>query len=299
VTGVQTCALPICFSSVGLLALGIGLTMLTRELDLSAVGMYSLAGIIAIKTGSTTPALGVALAVAAGAVAGAVQGALIARLEISSLPLTLGGLIMFTGLTGVLTRDKNVAYERLDVGTWLDQPVATLFSPRSLIALGVLLAAAVVLAATRLGRDLRAVGDDRAASRSAGVRVDRMMIGTFAFSGTVAALGGALLAYSTASAAADASFTPFIVAVTAALLGGVSLAGGHGTVLGVLCGAVALALLQEMFGLLGTQQHVSQLVLGGLLVVVIAVDAPGLRRAAALLRSRLAARSLGSAARAP
>ena len=84
--------------------------------------------------------------------------------------------------------------------------------------------AAVVLGCTRWGRELRAIGGDRRASRAAGVRVDRLLVGTFVASGVLSALGGSLLSFSLGSANPDPGVQPLILAVAAALLGGASLA---------------------------------------------------------------------------
>ncbi|GAA5160779.1 MULTISPECIES: ABC transporter permease subunit [Amycolatopsis] len=93
---------------------------------------------------------------------------------------------------------------------------------------------------TRLGRELRAVGGDRRATRVAGVAVERRLAGIFTASGTLAALGGALLSYSFASANPAPGLQPLILAAVAALLGGVSLAGGRGTAAGLLAVIVAI-----------------------------------------------------------
>lgn len=275
------------FSSLGLLALAVGLTMIAGEFDLSTIGMYALGGMLAVQLGGGSPELGILAAIVAGLIIGAIQGGIIARLRISSVPVTLGGYIALLGLTSVISSGKSVAYERLDVGVWLEQMTATFFSPRSLIALGVFVGVAALLHWSRVGRDLRAVGGDRRAARAAGVKTDRVLVGTFMASAALSALGGGLLAFSIATAAPDPGLQPFIFAVTAALLGGVTLAGGQGAVLGIAVGAISLALLQELFVILATPDYVSKLVLGGLLVLVVVVEAPDLRRAATAARARL------------
>jgi ribose transport system permease protein len=279
------------FSSLGLLALAVGLTVIAGEFDLSTVGMYGLGGMLAVKTGVDSPLVGIGVAVGVGAVVGAVQGGIVARLGISSVPVTLGGFIALLGLTNVIAKGESVAYDNLSAGTWLDEVTATFFSPRSLIALGVFAIAAALMRWTRIGRDLRAIGGDRRASRAAGVRTDRMLVGVFDASGCLSAIGGALLAYSVATATPDPGNAPLIFAVTAALLGGVSLAGGQGGPIGIAVGAISLSLLQELFAILATPDYVAKLVLGGLLVVVVAVDAPGLRRRLVTARARMADRA--------
>src|SRR3954453_3939285 len=80
------------FATIGLVALGLGLTMLIREFDLSVVGMYGLAGCVAVLTGGENPWIGLGAALAIGLAAGLLQGFLIVRLSLSSVGVTLGGL---------------------------------------------------------------------------------------------------------------------------------------------------------------------------------------------------------------
>lgn len=279
-------------SSVGLLALAVGLSMIAGEFDLSTVGMYALGGMLAVKFGADSPALGLLVAVAAGVVIGALQGGIIAKLGISSVPVTLGGYIALLGLTSVISNGESIAYENFDVGLWLDGETLTYFSPRSLIMIGAFAAVAVLIGWTRVGRDLRAVGGDRRAARAAGVRTDRILIGTFITTAVISALAGALLSFSIATAKPDPGGSPLVFAVTAALLGGVTLAGGKGTAAGILAGALTLSLLQEIFVIVATPDYVSNLVLGGLLIIVVAFDAPRLRSRLVAMRSRAATKKL-------
>lgn len=274
-------------AALGLLALAIGISMIAGEFDLSTVGVYALGGMLAVKFGVDSPVLGVLIALGAGMVVGLIQGGIIAKLGISSVPVTLGGYIALLGLTSVISSGDSIAFENLDAGLWLEQEMFTWFSPRSLIMLAVFAAVGGLLYWTRTGRDLRAVGGDRRASRAAGVRTDRILVGTFVATAMISALAGALLSYSIASANPDPGGAPLVFAVTAALLGGVTLAGGRGTALGVLAGVLALSLLQEIFVIVATPDYVSNLVLGGLLVIVIAFDAPHLRDRLTSVRARM------------
>jgi ribose transport system permease protein len=283
-------------SSVGLLALAIGLSMIAGEFDLSTVGMYALGGMLAVKLGADSPLLGVAAAMGAGVVVGAIQGGIIAKLGISSVPVTLGGYIALLGLTSVISSGESVAYENFDVGISLDQQTLTFFSPRSLIMIGAFVLVAVLIRWTRIGRDLRAVGGDRRAARAAGVRTDRILVGTFIATAVISALAGALLSYSIATAKPDPGGAPLVFAVTAALLGGVTLAGGKGTAAGILAGALSLSLLQEIFVIVATPDYVSDLVLGGLLIIVVAFDAPRLKSRMIAMRSRAASRRMAQVA---
>jgi ribose transport system permease protein len=267
------------FAALGLVALALGLTMIAGEFDLSVPGAFGFGGMVAVLTGGDSPVVGVALAVALAGLIGLAQGVAIGHLGVGSMPITLGGYLVYVGLVNVLGDSKSVSYESFDVQRSLDTPIAEVLSTRSLIALGVFGVVGVVLAATRWGRDVRAVGGSRRAARTAGVRVGRVLIGTFAASSAIAALGGALLAYSLATATPDlAGPDRLVLAATAALLGGVALTGGRGGALGIAAGALALSLLEECIALLAAPTYASSLVTGGLLLVVTAFAAPDLAR---------------------
>jgi ribose/xylose/arabinose/galactoside ABC-type transport system permease subunit len=266
------------FAGIGLVALALGLTMIIGEYDLSVSSTYLLGGMLAVKTGGSSPVLGAAIAVAAGLLVGFIQGVVIAKLKMSSIPVTLGGFIALLGLVYVLSNSKSVNYSDIKVTIKLNEPVLTVFTERSLIAVGIFLVLAAVFAFTWLGRDIRAIGSERKAARASGVRVDRIVIGTFMASAAISAFSGAMLAYSLAYATPNRTVAPLVFATTAALLGGVSLSGGRGNPLGIGCGVLCLATLQEALAVTGSAAYVTYLVTGGLLLVVTVVDAPHLLR---------------------
>ncbi len=145
------------------------------------------------------------------------------------MPITLGGYLVVLGITYILGHNKSVLYENFTVGLRLDKPVLQIFSIRSLVALGIFVVATIVLRYLRVGRDLRAIGGDRRAARVAGVSVDRLLIGVFVVSALGAALPGALLSYSLATASpTNIGFDVLTFSATAALIGGVRLSGGKG-----------------------------------------------------------------------
>jgi len=277
------------FAQLGLLALGLGLTMIAGEFDLSVVGTYAFGGMIAVRAGQSDPVLGAVAAVAAGAAIGAVQGGLIARLRIPSLPVTLGTYIALLGATSALSGGLSITYDDSGASLWLDTTIAGVFSVPSLITLAAFALAAVTLGGTRIGRELRAIGGDRRASRVAGVRVERALIGLFTVSGALAALGGALLSYSYASANPDPGLQPLILSAVAALLGGVSLAGGRGLPLGLLAGTLTVALTAQIVAMTALPDYTTELLYAALLAVIVAIDAPGLHRMLDRLKARAAA----------
>ncbi|MGA6966328.1 MAG: hypothetical protein WBZ51_22275, partial [Xanthobacteraceae bacterium] len=163
------------FATLGLVALGLGLSMLVREFDLSVAGIVGLAGCIAVMTGGASPWLGVLLGVGAGAVSGVLQGLIMTRLQLSSVGVTLGGLLTLQGITYVLSENKTIGYPNVAVALELNAPIAGLVSVRSACALAVFVFAALVMRYTHLGRDVIATGSDRRASRIAGLNTDRVI----------------------------------------------------------------------------------------------------------------------------
>jgi ribose/xylose/arabinose/galactoside ABC-type transport system permease subunit len=276
---------------LGPLALALGLTLIAGEFDLSVVGTYALGGMLTVQAGQEHYAYGVLAAIAAGAAIGLLQGVLIAGLRLPSMPVTLATYIALLGLTSALSGGLTKTYANATVTLWVDQTVLVFFSPRSLITLGLFLVAAVVLGGSRWGRELRAIGDDRRASRVAGVRVDRLVVGTFVASGLLSALGGSLISFSLGSANPDPGIQPLILATAAALLGGASLTGGRGSALGLLGGIAAVALLAEIATLTALPAYVTQLFYAGLLGIIVVVDAPGLHSAVVRLRRTRSARA--------
>lgn len=275
------------FARLGLLALALGLTMIAGEFDLSVVGTYALGGMLTVQAGQEQWAYGLLAAVGAGAAVGLVQGCVIAGLKLPSMPVTLATYIALLGLTSALSGGLTKTYSNVSVTLWVDQTVLTFFSPRSLATLGFFLLAAVLLSRTRWGRELRAIGGDRRAARVAGVRVNRLLVGTFVASGVLAAVGGSMLSFSLGSANPDPGVQPLILAAAAALLGGVSLAGGRGHPIGLLGGVMAVALLAEIVTVAALPMYLTQLFYAGLLGIIVVIDAPDLHGAVIRQRARL------------
>jgi ribose/xylose/arabinose/galactoside ABC-type transport system permease subunit len=276
-------------AAYGLLALALGLGMVAGIFDLSVLGMFALGGMLAVKTGGDAPLLGVLVAIATGVLAGVVQGTIVARLKLDSISVSLGGYLVLLGLSRAIGSDESVPYPDVNVGIELDKPILEVFSWHSLAVLVCFVVLGLLLRYTRIGRDVRAVGGDQRASRVAGVRVDRVLIGVFAVSGALSGIAGALNSYSLASAIPDPGFAPLVFGATAALIGGVAFSGGRGSALGIALGALSLALLQAMFGLLASPEWVSAAVTGGLLVIAAVAAAPRIADHAASLRARFRA----------
>lgn len=268
----------------GFIALALGLTLIAGEFDLSVTGVHVLGGVLAVSFGAENAVVGLLVGVGAGLGIGLLQGLLIASTRTPSIAVTLGTLIATLGLASTLTGGLSLTYTNTAVTLGVDATLLGFLSPRSLILLGVFLLAAGVLTATRFGRELRSIGSDRRAARVAGVPVARLVVGVFAASGTLAALGGALLAYSYSSANPDPGPQLLILAIVAALLGGLSLSGGRGHPVGILAGVIAVAFVGQLTTMLGLPQYVTQITFAAFLVVIAVVDAPGLHDTLTRLR---------------
>ena len=256
----------------GFIALALGLTMIAGEFDLSVTGIHVLGGVLAVSFGAENAFVGLLVGVGVGLAIGLAQGALIAITRSPSLAVTLGTLIATLGLASMITGGLSLTYTNPEVTLGIDQTVLGVFSPRSLILLGAFLLAAGILTATRLGRELRATGSDRRAARVAGVPVARLVVGAFAASGALAALGGVLLAYSYSSANPDPGPQLLILAIVATLLGGLSLSGGRGQPLGILMGVVAVAFVGQLTTMLGLPSYLTQITFAAFLVIIAIVD---------------------------
>lgn len=206
------------------------------------------------------------------------------RLRLGSIGITLGGLLIFAGVAYVLTENRSIPYENIGVALEMNRRFASIFSIRSLLTLVIFILAGVVIAMTRIGRDIIAIGSNRRAAIIGGVNVDGLIIAVFAFSGATTALSGALLSYSLASAAPTGLTDVIVPAVAAAILGGVSLGGGTGRPLGIAVGALVLGMLRAGFNALGAPPFVNDISMGPILILVAITDGAWFLRRLSQLR---------------
>jgi ribose transport system permease protein len=248
------------FSAYGLVALGVGLTMIVGEFDFGVLGVFALCPMIAVKLGETNLFLGLGTALALAALVGFLEGAIVAKLRVHSMPVTLGFYIALLGANIAIGNSQSVSFSNLDAGSALDAAQFYVFSWRSIIALLVFALVFVVMRFTRLGREIRAVGGDRRASRMVwgrgGPRADRRLRRVSYVLGAGRHPARLQLRHS----AFESRALSAAVWVTAAIIGGVSLAGGVGGALGIAAGALTLSLLQELFSLLAAPTYLSSLV---------------------------------------
>jgi ribose/xylose/arabinose/galactoside ABC-type transport system permease subunit len=260
------------FATFGPVALGLGLTIMVREFDISIAGMFGLGSCIAVVVGRYDPVLGLVAAIAIGLGGGAVQGLAMVRLGLSSVAVSLGGLLTFGGLAYLLTGNRTVSSGRMDLALIVNSPILEIFSFRSLIAVLLFAITALFVAYTRTGRDMIAVGGDRQAATTAGVKTDAILIGTFAVSGFLSAVSGGLLSFSLAAASPAGLSDVSVPAVAAVILGGASFSGGTGRPLGTATGVLILGLLRTGLTALGVPPYAHEIVTGGVLLSVAIAD---------------------------
>jgi len=256
-----------------LLALGAMLVMLTRNIDVSVgstVGLSAIAVGVALNNGYGLP-LAMLFALSIGALAGAFNGLLVVGLRIPAIVATLGTLGLYRGAMLLWTGGKWI--EGLPVSLKsLSVPVAAGVSPLGLLVLAVLVAGAWWLARTASGRDFYAVGDNLAAARQLGVAVNRTRMLAFTLNGVLAACAGIVFA-------AQIGFVPNqtgsgleMKAIAACVLGGISLLGGTGTLIGAFLGAFFLTQIDTVLVLFKLPAWWNDFIAGLVLLGVLVLD---------------------------
>lgn len=278
------------FAQLGLAALAIGLTIIAGELDLSIGSAAAVGGILAVTWAGLGLVPAVLLVTLVGAGFGAIQGYLIHRLKIASIVFTLGTLIGLRGLAFLISNEDTVVVPDLDIARVVKHQL-WIFSPFSLVTIAVLIATAVFLRYSRWGREIFAIGGGRTEAVAAGVPLGRPLVLTFMLSGAMAGLTGALTSLKSGSAAPGGFADLLLPAATAALIGGVAITGGSGSVLGIAVGSLTLRFVISGLSLRAEPYYVLTFVTGMLLLFVIAlellVDRPEARQRFGMWRARL------------
>jgi rhamnose transport system permease protein len=255
---------------IALIALPMTLIVVTGEIDLSVASMLGLSSAVfgQLWTDNLPLELITPLVLLLGALLGAVNGVFITRFGLPSLAVTIGTLALYRGLAFVVLGDRAVA----DFATsWTQAAVSDIPGtpvPWVVMLVGVLAVAfGVVLHATPIGRALFAMGNSADAARFAGVSVARTKFWLYVVSGAVSALAGIFWTLRYASARADNGTGLELQVVAAVLLGGVSIFGGRGTLLGVLGGVLLLGTLRNALQLADVSADALTVVTGALLIV--------------------------------
>lgn len=262
------------FATIAPVALGLGLAMLIREFDLSIAGLFGLTGCVAVLLGVDHPVLGLLAAIGVGAAIGAIQGLIIVRLRLGSVGVTLGGLLICTGVALVISNNRVISYGNMDAAILMGQYFGGVFTWRSVVALAIVAVIAIGFAYTRIGRDLVAMGSNRQAAITTGVPVPALLISVFTLSGALTALSGGLLSFSLASASPTGLGDVLVPAAAAAILGGVSLSGGTGRPVSIAVGVLVLSVLRAGVNAIGAPPFVNDLAIGLILLAVAIADGP-------------------------
>lgn len=262
---------------IAFLAAGQANLIIMRHIDLS---VSSTAGLVSFLIGNTSMNnMGISIpqslmiAVAVGAAVGILNGALVAYLKLPSLVVTIGTLYLVRGIFNYLAGGTTVTADALPewiaaVGSGSILGVPDMF----IIALVLCIAMTVVQGYTRWGRDLYAIGSNPPAAARVGIPVAHREFAAFVLNGIIAGLAGMILLFRFSFADATAGLGIELYVVAACVIGGVAIAGGVGTAMGALIGAVLLQTITFALGALGVSQFWQQAVAGALLVLAIAFD---------------------------
>lgn len=275
------------------LVVGQAIVIITRNVDLSVGSVLGLSAFATGKLFLALPDAPIVLAVLAGvglgALCGVVNGALIAVARVPALVVTLGTLYMFRGFDyswaagqQINAADMPSGFKDMGTATVLGVPVLALF------AIVVLLVAGYYLRSYRSGRELYAIGSDPVAARLSGIPVGRRVFAALVVSGALAGLAGVLYAarFGTLDAAAGSGMELNVVA--AAVVGGVAIFGGSGSVYGAALGALLLSTIGSALPVLRIDPFWQQTVVGALILTAIGLDRVLAARVAHRLRGRKA-----------
>ena len=274
----------------GILSVAAAFVIVTGGIDLSIGSVVCVAGCVLpwlLRDVGMSAWLGLPLVLGLAALIGLWHGLLIVGLRLQPFVVTLCGLLLYRGAMRAFTRDETMGFGEVDALGWLGEgklPVAGFGVPvQVLLLLLVAVLAALFLDRTVWGRHLFALGRNEEAARFSGVATGRLTVLAYVLCSLLSGLGGVLFVLWSNSAGA-ASFGNFyeLYAIAGAVLGGVALRGGEGTVAGVVLGASLMQVLSNAINLVADSNQLEFAIVGAVILIGAAAD-EGLRR---LLRRR-------------
>ncbi len=269
----------------GVLSIGVAFVIITGGIDLSIGSVVCLVGVLLpwllVHHGWSVP-VAVAFVLGLGAIIGLLHGLLITRLGLQPFVVTLCGLLFYRGVARGLTQDNSQGFGTAFKGL---RSLATARIPifgdagfqlpaTTLIFLVIAVLAAVFLNRTVWGRHLVALGCNEQAARYSGINTGRMTLLAYVISSTLAALGGMLFVLDI-NAAQPSDFGNFyeLYAIAAAVLGGCSLRGGEGSILGLIVGSALMVVLSNMINLVHPRyQNIEFAIIGGVILAGVIAD---------------------------
>ena len=261
-------------SVFGVLAIGMTFVISSAGIDLSVGSILALSGVVGAMLTSNLDLpwiVGILGCLAMGALTGAVNGFLITEGAIPPFIVTLGMLGVARGV-GLVLSDGVSIYGLPQQMVWLGQGRPFGVPMPVVILLLTALVAHVLLAHTRFGVYAQVIGDNEAAARAMGVRVERMKVLLYTLSGLLSGLAGLLFAARINSGEPTAGISYELTAITATILGGTNLFGGRGSVVGTLIGALIMGVLQNGLNLLAVRPFYQQIAIGAVLILAVWLD---------------------------
>jgi rhamnose transport system permease protein len=285
---------------VAIMALPMTLIIVTGEIDLSVASILGMSSALLgdlVSRGWSVPAAMAAVLVV-GTAAGAFNGFLVTRVGLPSLAVTIGTLTLYRGIAIVILGPSTISSfpaRYTDIGVTAFPHTGGYLSYSVAIFIVLAIVFGVVLHATPVGRSLFVMGSNEEAARYAGIRVKRTKLILFAISGLVCALAGILYTFRLSTAVQDNGLGLELNVVTIVLLGGISIFGGRGTIVGVVLAIAVFAGLQNALFLTDFNQQATGVVTGGLLLVSVLIPnaASFVRRGRDVLRRRQLRGALG------
>ncbi|TGT72114.1 MULTISPECIES: ABC transporter permease [unclassified Mesorhizobium] len=261
------------FTEKGLIALAMALLIISGEIDLSVAAIVALASTtmgMAVQAGAGTPVL-VTIGIAVGLACGAFNGLLVTRLGLPSIVVTIGTMSLFRGIAFIILGDQAYKGYPESFAFFGQGYVWWVFSFELALFLFAAMVYWFVLHRTSFGRRVFAIGNNPVACQFSGVRVDRIKFILFCLTGLMSGIASVLITSRLGSTRPSIAQGYELEAITMVVLGGVSILGGAGSILGVVLAAFIMGLVTFGLGLLNVPGIVMSIFIGLLLIIVIAL----------------------------
>ncbi|KGY14126.1 ribose ABC transporter permease [Vibrio tubiashii] len=260
-----------------IIAVGMTLVILTAGIDLSVGSVLALCGAFAASLiAMEVPVLiAVPTALVAGAALGAISGIIIAKGKVQAFIATLVTMTLLRGVTMVYTDGRPISTgftDTADAFAWFGTGYALGIPVPVWLMVVVFAAAWYLLNHTRFGRYVYALGGNESATRLSGINVDRVKIGVYAICGLLAALAGIIVTSRLSSAQPTAGMGYELDAIAAVVLGGTSLMGGKGRIMGTLIGALIIGFLNNALNLLDVSSYYQMIAKAVVILLAVLVD---------------------------
>lgn len=263
----------------GLLAIGMVFVLAAREIDLSAGAVFHLSATFAalLMVDGMDPWLAALAGVAAAACLGLINGLLAITLRLPALVVTLGTWWMIQGLSLVAGKGQAIAPQKADGSffTAMSGKAFLIVPAVAIVFVALALVMHVVLHRTRFGYRVQAVGSNRQAAEYAGIPTGTVRLLTLMLMGAMAGLAGVIHVGAQGTIAPGDGSAFALLAIAAAIIGGTSLSGGHGSIIGATLGILILQLILSAMALFGVDPVWNSFATGALLVLALAVDRLG------------------------